>query len=318
MLYAIRHITRFRYSAPIRETMMEARMQPRSDGAQHCLEFKLTVAPQARVSCYHDYLGNAVHHFDLPGQHDELTLVAEATVDMAPAAPLPEALPPAAWDELSLLRLDGALFDMLQSGPFTQPTPLLAALAGELGLAPGPDPLTTLRQVNQALYRAFAYAPQSTSVDSTMDEAIAQRRGVCQDFTHIMLALVRQMGIPGRYVSGYLYHRQENQDRSAEDATHAWLEAYLPGLGWVGFDPTNNLLAGDRHIRVAVGRDYADVPPTRGVFKGLASSELGVSVRVSPDPIPLDPAERLLLSTITAPPPRLPRRTRDQQQQQQQ
>ena len=207
---------------------------------------------------------------------------------------------------------------MLQPGPLTQPTPLLASLARELGLAPGPDPLTTLRHLNQALYRAFAYAPQRTRVDSTLDEAIAQRRGVCQDFTHIMLALVRQMGIPGRYVSGYLYHRQENHDRSAEDATHAWMEAHLPGLGWVGFDPTNNLLAGDRHIRVAVGRDYADVPPTRGVFKGLASSELGVSVRVSPDPIPLDPEERLLLSTVPAAPVRLPRRGRDQQQQQQQ
>jgi transglutaminase-like putative cysteine protease len=318
MIYTIRHITRFRYSAPIRETMMEARMQPRSDGQQRCLEFRLAVVPQAGVSCYHDYLGNAVHHFDIPGQHQELTLVAKATVEMGPAAPLPEALAPATWDDLALLRLDGGLFDMLQPGLFTQPTPLLAGLAGELGLGQGPDPLTTLRQVNQGLYRAFAYAPQSTRVDSTVDEAIAQRRGVCQDFTHIMLALVRQMGIPGRYVSGYLYHRQENQDRSAEDATHAWMEAYLPELGWVGFDPTNNLVAGERHIRVAVGRDYADVPPTRGVFKGLASSELGVSVRVSPDPIPLDPEERLLLSTVTAAPTRLPRRGRDQQQQQQQ
>jgi transglutaminase-like putative cysteine protease len=103
---------------------------------------------------------------------------------------------------------------------------------------------------------------------------------VCQDYTHIMIALVRELGIPCRYVSGYLYHRRDDTSSSAPDATHAWVEALLPGLGWVGFDPTNNTPVAERHIRVAVGRDYADVPPTRGVFKGQADTELGVAVQV--------------------------------------
>ncbi|WP_255603911.1 transglutaminase family protein [Oscillochloris sp. ZM17-4] len=132
------------------------------------------------------------------------------------------------------------------------------------------------------MYRTFAYAPQTTTVDSPIDEALAKRKGVCQDFAHIMIALVRPLGIPCRYVSGYLYHRVEDHDRSERDASHAWVEALLPGLGWVGFDPTNNLIARDRHIRVAVGRDYADVPPTKGVYRGRAESSLEVGVKVVP------------------------------------
>src|SRR5260370_971135 len=125
---------------------------------------------------------------------------------------------------------------------------------------------------------------------------LKERRGVCQDFAHIMTTLVRELRIACRYVSGYLFHRAEDQDRSAADATHAWVEALLPGLGWVGFDPTNNLVAGERHIRVAIGRDYGDVPPTRGVFKGEAKSELSVAVQVSPSSGPL-PEDKLPAST---------------------
>ncbi|HVG37672.1 MAG TPA: transglutaminase family protein, partial [Pyrinomonadaceae bacterium] len=149
------------------------------------------------------------------------------------------------------------------------------------------DPLTMLREINTAIRQSFDYKPLSTSVHSPIDEALGQRQGVCQDFAHIMISLARYLRIPCRYVSGYLFHRTEDHDRSAQDATHAWVEALLPGSGWVGFDPTNNLLAGHRHIRAGIGRDYDDVPPTRGVFKGKASSELEVAVQVSPAEAPL-------------------------------
>ena len=115
-----------------------------------------------------------------------------------------------------------------------------------------------------------------------MDEALRSRAGVCQDFSHIMTALVRGIGIPCRYVSGYIAPRESHHDRAGDNSTHAWIEAFLPRLGWVGFDPTNNVVAGRRQIAVAIGRDYADVPPTRGVFKGDAGSELSVAVAVSP------------------------------------
>lgn len=315
MPYYIRHITHYRYSAPIRESIMEVRMQPRSDGNQHCIEFLLDVTPKARPACYHDHLENTVHHFDIPGEHQEIFLLAESTVDVKPMAPLPESVPHAAWNDVDALAYDGVFWDLLQPSAFVQPTPFVDELAMTLQVDRKDDPLTTVLRLNRAIYESFSYVPQSTRVDSTIDEAILHRRGVCQDFSHIMIALARRLGIPCRYVSGYLYHRKENHDRSEDDASHAWVEVYLPGLCWRGFDPTNNLIVGERHIRVAAGRDYADVPPTRGVFKGLAASELGVSVRVSPDPLPITHEEQVLLNTIAAPAPR-PSRRLDQQQQQ--
>jgi transglutaminase-like putative cysteine protease len=176
---------------------------------------------------------------------------------------------------------------MLMPSHFATPTESLRKLARELNICRRDDPLSLLRELTARLRDAFEYAPQSTEVDSPIEHALQERRGVCQDFAHIMTAMVRELRIPCRYVSGYLFHRVEDHDRSAADATHAWVEALLPGLGWVGFDPTNNLIAGERHIRVAIGRDYGDVPPTRGVFKGEAKSELSVAVKVSPSKVPL-------------------------------
>ena len=318
MIYLTRHITRYGYSAPIRESIMEVHMQPRSDGNQRCIEFNLTVRPHTRPTSYHDYQGNVVHHFDIPGQHDQLFLLAESTVEVNPLTPLPESLPQTAWDDLDGLTKSGEFWDYIQPSVFARPTPLLEELAAELRVDRSRDPLSTLLALNSALYGVFSYVPQSTTVDSAIDDAIAHRSGVCQDFSHIMITLVRGLGIPCRYVSGYLYHQRNDKhhDRSEEDASHAWIEAFLPGLGWRGFDPTNNLVAGERHIRVAEGRDYADVPPTRGVFKGRAASELGVSVRIVQSYIPLDAEEKVLMTTVAAPPP--PPKRIDQQQQQQQ
>ena len=180
---------------------------------------------------------------------------------------------------------------------FATPTDLLRELARELNFQRRDDPLSLLRELTAALHDAFEYSPQSTEVDSLIDEALLNRRGVCQDLAHIMITLVRGVSIPCRYVSGYLFHRVEDKDRSAGDATHAWVEARLPGLGWVGFDPTNNLIAGERHIRVAIGRDYSDVPPTRGVFKGEAKSELSVAVQVAPANEPLADDQMRTIST---------------------
>jgi transglutaminase-like putative cysteine protease len=142
--------------------------------------------------------------------------------------------------------------------------------------------MTVLREINHGIFESFEYVPRSTRVDSPIDDALRNRKGVCQDFAHIMIAIARGWSIPTRYVSGYLYTKRDAGDRSSADATHAWVEAYVPGAGWVGFDPTNNALAGERHVRVAIGRDYNDVPPSRGVFKGPANGELAVAVRVTP------------------------------------
>lgn len=319
MFYSIRHVTRFAYSSPITESVTEVRMQPRTEGNQRCVKFELTTNPRSRIQGYRDYLGNVVHHFDIPGKHNQLKITAEATVEITPLAPLPESVPAeAAWAALDASNKTGEHWDYLTPSNFAFKTGLLAGLAAELKIERRGDPLSLLREINTAIYETFDYAPQSTSVDSPIDHSLEERRGVCQDFAHIMIALVRELKIPCRYVSGYLYHGREDHDRSAADATHAWVEAFLPELGWIGFDPTNNLLACERHIRTAVGKDYADVPPTRGVFKGLAQSELSVGVQVTPTEAPPPEEEMMAMTTWVAPPPPPIEDDHQQQQQQQQ
>ncbi len=295
MYYSIRHLTKFRYSAHVSESLMETRMQPRSDGPQRCLSFQLVVQPKARVQSYRDYLGNMVHHFDVPGRHKQLSIVADALVDVQSAPALPESLGETAWDELEEMIAQGDYIEMLMPSQFGQSTELLEQFAQEVDIesrekARRRDPLKMVLELSALLYSYIAYVPKSTHVDSPIDHALESRQGVCQDFAHIMIALTRRIGIPCRYVSGYLFHKAGDKTRSAEGATHAWVETLLPGLGWVGFDPTNNVVAGDRHFRTAVGRDYADVPPTKGIFKGSAESQLLVSVHVAPsDAPPLEP-----------------------------
>src|ERR1022692_4223483 len=327
MYYSIRHLTKFLYSNPVSESMMETRMHPRSDLHQRCLTFHLSVSPRCRVFSYRDPLANQVHHFDIPGQHGQLVIVAESLVEVQPAAPVPAFLAPDAWDELDNMVQQGDYWEMLLPSEFTAPTPVLDALAELLDMRRRDDPLMLLHQLNEQLYNHFEYVPKSTKVDSPIDLALLTHAGVCQDFAHIMLALIRsRLRIPCRYVSGYLFHGQSDHDRSVNSATHAWVEALLPELGWVGFDPTNHLVAGDRHIRTAIGRDYADVPPTHGIFRGRANSELTVAVRVTPSegipsldqelPVPEDWST--LVENATALPEQPPTPTRMQQMAQQQ
>ncbi|WP_309606492.1 transglutaminase family protein [Phenylobacterium sp.] len=160
--------------------------------------------------------------------------------------------------------------------------PTLAAFVAETKLDDlrSCDPLTALRELSKIVYEAFAYEAGVTRADSPIDHVLETRKGVCQDFAHVMLAICRSWGLPARYVSGYLFTDRKSGDRSDPDATHAWVEVFLPSLRWVGFDPTNNIAAGERHITCAVGRDYSDVPPSRGVYKGEAESELSVGVTV--------------------------------------
>jgi transglutaminase-like putative cysteine protease len=319
MYYSIRHITKFRYSAAVSESLMEVRMHPRSETSQRCLTFQLSVSPRARVTSYRDYLANTIHHFDVPGLHSQLIVVAEALVDVQEPSPLPYSIGPEAWDELDALTRSGDYWEMLMPSQFAQPGSLLRELAQELRVERRDDPLLLVRELNAGIYNWFEYVPNSTKVDSPIDDALKTRKGVCQDFAHVLITLVRELGIPCRYVSGYLHHGKVNQDRSAEGATHAWVEALLPGLGWVGLDPTNNLMASERHIRTAIGRDYADVPPTRGVFKGSAASKLTVGVSVSPadtlPPLEIEVGGSEDWSTFLEPEPDVQQQQQQQQQQ---
>ena len=328
MYYSIRHLTKFRYQAPVSESIMETRMHPRSDGDQRCLNFQLSVMPRCRVFSYRDHLGNHVHHFDIPGQHGQLVIVAESLVEMQPPDPLPAALIPEAWDELDAMLRNEDHWEMLLPSEFTHPTARLEELAHQFSLQRQDDPLSVLHTLNRQIFEYFDYKQQATRANSPIDEALTARAGVCQDFAHIMIALVRtKLRIPCRYVSGYLYHEESANDRSFHSATHAWVECLLPGLGWIGFDPTNRLIAGERHIRTAIGRDYGDVLPTSGMFRGRTKSELTVAVRVVPSegtpsldrdlPVPED-WSILVEKAQALPEQTLPARRQYQQAQQQQ
>jgi len=277
--YSVRHLTRFRYSRPINASIMETRMHPRSDTNQRC-----------RVFSYRDHLGNNVQHFDIPGEHNQLVIVAESVVEQQAQPDVPHFLSPDAWEALDDLIDAGDYWEMLLPSTFAVETPALLLLAEQMEVKRRDDPLMLVHELNQRLFDYFVYVPRSTRADSPIDEAIVSGRGVCQDFAHTMIALLRHVRIPARYVSGYLYRSREDHDRSTPDASHAWVEALMPHLGWVGFDPTNNLISHHRHIRTAVGRDYSDVPPTHGVFRGKTDSELYVAVQVeaSDEPPALD------------------------------
>jgi len=220
-------------------------------------------------------------------------VTSEATVEMAQRLNVEE-IKQSNWEELDELVAHGDYWEMLLPSQFARSSELLEKLREEFGLKREGEPLALLKQMNTAIYESFDYAPNTTRVDSPIEETLRSRQGVCQDFAHIMIALVRELRIPCRYVSGYLFHELKSHDRSPAGASHAWVEAYLGEAGWVEFDPTNNLMGCERHIRVAVGRDYADVPPTRGVHRGDAESELIVRVVVSlvdaPKPEDLAPA----------------------------
>lgn len=319
MRYTVYHLTHFRYDAPVSESVMEVRMQPRTESVQRCLRFELTTTPRARVFAYQDPEGNVVHHFDVPARHRELTVVSESVVEFVADIAIPEQGEPGMWAVLDEPGTRDRFFEFLEPSHYAQPTEALQAFGRELGLSRDVDPLVLLRRLKKQIYESFEYAQGSTRVDSPIDEALAARRGVCQDFAHVMIALVRGMGIPCRYVSGYLFHTHKGDERSVDGASHAWVEAWLPALGWVGLDPTNRTMAMDRHIRVAVGRDYHDVPPTRGAFKGNARSELGVAVRVQTTDAPIEPSDVMPALYWSAPEPDIaPLFNEDEQEQQQQ
>jgi transglutaminase-like putative cysteine protease len=320
MFYSIRHVTRFRYSGPVRESVMELRMQPRSEGPQTLRSFQIITNPRAQLYAYTDHLGNAVYHFNLLREHEELRIEAQAVVEMTAFPPRPERLDDLEWNRYNSFNLRDDHFDMLGGSKFARPSPELETFMRVAGLTrPAGDPLSALRSLQRTIFDSFEYQSGITEVNSPIEVALEQRRGVCQDFAHIMTTIARQWGIPTRYVSGYLYHRGSH-DRSRADATHAWVEAWLPSLGWVGFDPTNDIMAGERHVRAAVGRDYADVPPTRGTYKGGADSELSIAVSLEPTAAPARHEDFLKVARPMASPPptpSMPERLYHQQQQQQ-
>ncbi|MDE0234032.1 MAG: transglutaminase family protein [bacterium] len=282
--YRIEHLSRFVYSEPVRRCVMSLCLQPLRSPGQRLVGFSVKTTPPARLTTEDDPFGNTRHILTLHLDHDSLEVVSTSEVEMEPPPALPERLGVSTWEEVRAVGADPKWWDFTGSSPVARPSPALSEFVKGLGVEPRDDPLADLIALSEALNDAFEYLPGATSVDSTIDEFLASGKGVCQDYAHVLVAIARSWGVPTRYVSGYLYVTDPGlgQPGSAFGAaTHAWAETHLPHLGWIGLDPTNRSLADQKYVRIAVGRDYRDVPPTRGVIEGGGDSKLEVDVRMT-------------------------------------
>ncbi len=265
MLIRVEHATSFTYAEQISEAYTELRVRPLTVGGQHCTSFQLvTDPPGVRVRAYRDRLGNHVQHLEVLEDHDRISITAISEVSTAVAF---------VDSDRDSSPLQG--YDYLAP---TEYAPFSDALV-ELAATADGDGTETERAVEviRAVRRLLVYERGATDVMTRADAALALGRGVCQDFAHVLLAACRRAGIPSRYVSGYLYDPREGNDVE----THAWVDVLDSQRGWVSLDPTHDREQTDAYVRVAVGRDYADVPPTRGVFKGTAEETLKVAVRLA-------------------------------------
>ena len=281
--FLIRHELEFHYDAPVHGAVMTLFVSPVRDRRQQLHDFSIETDPGGAVFDFRGPFGNRGHFFDRPGGHHDLRILVRSNVEVtAPNAP-PVRLGHDSWEAMRSGIRRPELWLMLQPSRFGQPSAeALGRFLSTHGIKMERDPLESVRNLRSALYRLFEYAPGSTTVDSPIDQILETGRGVCQDYAHVMITIARAWGVPSRYVSGYLHAADPPDQPTHAEAGHAWVECRLPGLGWVAFDPTNPGLPRERYVRVAVGRDYGDVSPARGIFRGWAGAELTVEVTLTP------------------------------------
>lgn len=276
MRLQITHRTSYLYSSPVRESFNEVRLQPVSNEHQQVESFLLKVLPATRLRHYEDFFCNCVHHFEIPQPHTSLEIEALTTVKTSRSNWLnPGARPFPLARVRECLRMERC-FDHLQPSAYVDTSPEVWRHAVDVTAG-----IDDVWQAAQALMRwvhgSFTYAPKATTAYTRMSEALERRTGVCQDYAHVLIGLCRSLQIPALYVSGYFHVDQA-------DATHAWVEVFLPGIGWRGLDPTHGWQPDERYVKIAVGRDYADVPPTRGHYKGTQDRRLEVRVGITEMP----------------------------------
>ena len=255
-------------------------LKPTQDQGQRLLHFALETRPRCRLVPDIDCFGNDRHVLFLHEQHDTLEIRARSVVVPGPHPALPRGLPDGAWETMRAGNNPFADWDHLQPSTLTMPSTSMADFVAGHGIERGRDPLRSALELSGILHRVLNYVPGSTSTQSTIEHVLATGSGVCQDYAHLMIAIARSWGIPSRYVSGFICPSDDPNERASQRTTHAWVECRFPDLGWVGFDPTNDSLAGADHIRIATGRDFGDVSPTRGILKGGGTTTLDVDVGI--------------------------------------
>ncbi|GAB2790561.1 transglutaminase family protein [Halomonas shantousis] len=294
MIYQLRHTTRYAYSAPVALCHNEARMLPRELAWQHCEPSQIAIAPAPAVQSERlDFFGNRVLYLAIQDIHQVLDVTIRTRLETRPRPPLPGAMSSLSSGDWRACRdilagaaeracLHARLFRL--DSPFVHGDARLAEYAAP-SFAPGRSLIEGVQELNARIHADFVYDPSFTTLATPLMEVLEKRRGVCQDFAHLAIGCLRSMGLAARYVSGYLETLPPpGQPRLVgADASHAWVAVFLPGWGWLEFDPTNGSLPGEQHIVVAWGRDYADVPPLTGVMSGGGEHTLEVAVDVIPE-----------------------------------
>jgi len=284
--YQITHRTTYVYTSEVTVSQHIARLRPRSFPGQTCLSHELDIAPASGIlTSRTDYFGNPTHFFTMSGAHRELTVISRSMVAVAKRAwPAPDKTP--AWQTLLPSTAESL---PLEAHEYIYPSayvPHLPALAdyAQASFTTGRPLLEAAADLMHRIFTEFAFDPTATTVATPLETVLQKRRGVCQDFAHLQIGCLRSLGLPARYVSGYLETLPPPGKTKliGADASHAWVQLYVPGFGWVDLDPTNNILAGSRHITVAWGRDFDDVSPIRGVIGGGGKHTLSVAVDVTP------------------------------------
>jgi transglutaminase-like putative cysteine protease len=273
MRIAITHVTRMEFGAEVTESVMDVRLGPRDDADQRVQRFRVKLEPAGHVRRYEDGFGNVAHLLTNMRPHRFLQVTAESQVQTYLSDPfqLPDR-PPQPLDGVDLV-------EYLDPSPLIPRTPGVEEMAARFR---GDDTFENVRRMVEFIYREFTYRQHVTDVTTSIDQVVVGRQGVCQDFAHLLIGMCRAIDIPARYASGYIVARSAASDDQAPSrgagASHAWVEAFTAAHGWRGFDPTNNLVANEHYVKVAMGRDYQDVPPTRGTYHGVAADQLTVAV----------------------------------------
>jgi transglutaminase-like putative cysteine protease len=271
----IEHVSGYRYGAEVLASYNEARMTPLTTDRQTTLECRVDIEPVTYRYRYLDYWATVVDAFDVHRRHREMTVRATSVVETSDAPDAPDGL---GWHDLVAEPVIDRFAEFLAPTPYVPADPELVAIAG--GLARGHQPAGAVRAAGEWVADHLSYTPGVTEVSTSALEAFRAGHGVCQDYVHLSLSLLRAMGIPARYASGYLHTRGDAEPGDAViGESHAWIEAWLGD--WWPFDPTNGVAPGERHVLVGRGRDYADVPPLKGIFNGSGTADLDVEVRLS-------------------------------------
>jgi transglutaminase-like putative cysteine protease len=320
--YRLVHTTEFLYDGPVSESYNEVRLRPIHDEKQSCLSFRLTTTPGSRGTAYRDAYGNWVHQFNVLAEHRRLKVEAESVVLAHDSFDIPPEAQTLAEFDANKPHVDEEYFDLVAATGYVPHLKELQPLVDASEHASGGTVKGFAQAASNLIHEKFSYVKGATHVLSSIEDALSLGAGVCQDFAHLLLGVVRMRGIPARYVSGYLVPGGGNGAHSKQEeviggqASHAWAEVMIPERGWTGFDPTLGGPVGLRHVRIAYGRDYGDVAPVRGVYKGRAGQRLSVDVCVRPV---LDDYGHERLNETTAgspPPPSIPERPQQPAQQQ--